>query len=99
MTAKKTSAKDVRGRTDWKRVDALTNREIERMASADTHNPATRAADWADAVVGLPPLKTPVNARFDVDVVDWFKAQGRGYHTRMNAVLRHYMESQRRKAG
>jgi uncharacterized protein (DUF4415 family) len=87
------------GRTDWKRVDAFTGAEIERMALADEDNPATSAADWADAVVGLPPLKTPVNAKFDLDVVNWFKAQGRGYQTRMNAVLRHYMETQRRKAG
>jgi len=31
--------------------------------------------------------------------VDWFKQQGRGYQTRMNAVLRRYMEAQSRKAG
>jgi uncharacterized protein (DUF4415 family) len=42
--------------------------------------------------------KTPVNAKFDADVVDWFKSQGRGYQTRMNAVLRRYMEAHR-KAG
>lgn len=96
---KKTTAKAPPGRTDWKRVNAFTNPEIERMAAADKDNPATRADDWADAVVGLPPLKTPVNAKFDLDVVNWFKAQGRGYQTRMNAVLRRYMETQRRKAG
>ena len=43
-------------------------------------------------------LKTPVNAKFDVDAADWFKAQGRGYQTRMNAVLRRYMDAHR-KAG
>ena len=84
--------------TDWRRIDALTDAQIERMARDDTENPATRAADWAEAVVGLPPPKTPVNAKFDVDVVLWFKAQGRGYQTRMNAVLRRYMEVHR-KAG
>ena len=84
--------------SDWRRIDALTDAEIERMAKADRDNPATTSADWAEAVVGLPPLKTPVNAKFDVDVVDWFKSQGRGYQTRMNAVLRHYMEKHK-KAG
>jgi hypothetical protein len=44
------------GRTDWKRIGALTIREIERIAVADRDNPAPRATDWADAVVGLPPL-------------------------------------------
>lgn len=84
--------------SDWARINALTDVEIERMAAADHDNPASVAADWAEATIGFPPLKTPVNAKFDVDVVDWFKSQGRGYQTRMNAVLRRYMEAQR-KAG
>ncbi len=84
------------GGTDWVRVDALTEADIERMAENDGENPSSRAEDWADAVVGLPPLKIPVNAKFDADVVDWFKSQGRGYQTRMNAVLRKYMEAHRK---
>lgn len=90
------AAKRAASGTNWPRVTAFTEAEIERMAKADKDNPATTAADWADAVVGLPPMKTPVNAKFDADVVDWFKAQGRGYQTRMNAVLRRYMEAHRR---
>jgi BrnA antitoxin of type II toxin-antitoxin system len=49
-----------------------------------------------NATIGLPVLKTAVNAKFDVDVVNWFKGQGRGYQTRMNAVLRHYMKAYKR---
>ena len=41
-------------------------------------------------------MKTPVNAKFDQDVVEWFKAQGRGYQARMNGVLRRYMEAHRK---
>jgi uncharacterized protein (DUF4415 family) len=95
MSAKK-PAKTRPGRTDWARLDALTDEEIERMAAADTDNPITEEKDWANAFIGLPPLKTPVNAKFDVDVVEWFKSQGRGYQTRMNAVLRKYMEAHRK---
>ena len=84
--------------TDWIRVNAFTDADIERIAESDADNPATGASEWASAAIGLPPLKTPVNAKFDVDVVDWFKSQGRGYQTRMNAVLRRYMETHR-KAG
>jgi uncharacterized protein (DUF4415 family) len=76
-------------------LDALTEDEIERMAESVADNPSCTAADWADATVGLPPLKAPVNAKFDADVVEWFKSQGRGYQTRMNAVLRMYMERHR----
>ncbi|MGB5131404.1 MAG: BrnA antitoxin family protein [Steroidobacteraceae bacterium] len=44
---------------------------------------------------GLPatPRKAAVSLRLDADVLDWFKAQGSGYQTRINAVLRAYMEA------
>ena len=63
-------------------------------AAEDEDNPAADESHWANATIGVPPLKVPGNAKFDRDVVDWFKRQGRGYQTRMNAVLRKYMEAQ-----
>jgi uncharacterized protein (DUF4415 family) len=93
MTTRSKTAKTSASRTDWARINSMTDAEIERMAAADKENPTTKQADWATATVGLPPLKTPVNAKFDVDVVEWFKSQGRGYQTRMNGVLRRYMEA------
>lgn len=83
------------GATDWARIDALREDEIEAMAKADADNPATTYDDWAKAAVHVP-AKTPVNAKFDEDVVNWFKSQGRGYQARMNAVLRRYMDAQRK---
>ena len=96
--AGKAPLKARKGRTDWKRIARFTDAQIERMAARDKDNPITTVDDWAKGFVGLPPLKTPVNAKFDSDVVSWFKAQGRGYQARMNAVLRRYMEVHR-KAG
>jgi uncharacterized protein (DUF4415 family) len=90
--------KPLKGRTDWARVNAFTEEDIERMAAEDDENPGTTEADWADGFVGLPPRKTRIHASLDSDVVHWFRAQGRGYQTRMNAVLRRYMEAQK-KAG
>ncbi len=84
------------GGSDWDRIDRLSDDEIEAMAKADAENPTTTADDWAEAFIGLPPQKTPVNAKFDEDVVAWFKAQGRGYQARMNAVLRRYMDAHRK---
>ncbi len=98
MTTSKRLAKNRKGRAGWKRIARLSDAGIERMAARDADNPATKKADWAKSFIGTPPLKTPVNAKFDVDVVEWFKAQGRGYQSRMNAVLRRYMEVHR-KAG
>ena len=51
---------------------------------------------WKQARVVYPDApKQQLTVRFDADIVDWFKKQGRGYQTRMNAVLRSYYESQR----
>ncbi|WP_342110604.1 BrnA antitoxin family protein [Methylobacterium sp. SI9] len=71
------------------------------MAAEDTDNPATINEDaWAHATVYVPTGKTAIHATFDRDVVAFFKQGGRGYQTRMNAVLRHYMETQQaKKAG
>ena len=96
---KKQDASQLKGRTDWARIDAFTEEDIERMARDDPDNPATTEADWADATIGFSVFKAAVNAKFDADVVHWFKRQGRGYQARMNAVLRHYIETQQKKAG
>lgn len=90
-------ADDPKERTDWARIESLTDDEIERMAAEDEENPGTTSEDWAEAYVGLPPAKTRIHASLDADVVDWFRSRGRGYQTRMNAVLRRYMEVQSKK--
>jgi len=44
----------------------------------------------------VPPGKTTVHLRVDSDVLEWFKKQGDGHLTRMNAVLRSYVDAHRR---
>jgi uncharacterized protein (DUF4415 family) len=52
---------------------------------------------WRNARVVLPPLnKASVHLRLDADVLDWFRAQGKGHLSRMNAVLRSFMEAHKR---
>ena len=53
---------------------------------------------WKSARVVLPPGKTSVHLRLDRDVVDWFRERGKGHLTRMNAVLRSYVDAQKRSA-
>lgn len=53
-------------------------------------------AFWREARVVRPTRKVHTGLRIDADVLDWFKAQGRGFQTHMNAVLRAYVEAQRR---
>ena len=52
-------------------------------------------SDWSKAVVGkfYRPIKKPLTIRVDADVLAWLKGQGRGYQTRINALLRSAMES------
>ena len=53
------------------------------------------ALDWSNAVAGrfYRPIKKPLTIRLDADVLAWLKGQGRGYQTRINALLRKAMES------
>lgn len=49
---------------------------------------------WKDAHVVYPDgPKEAVKVRYDRDMLEWFKGQGRGYQTRMNAILRSYYEA------
>ena len=53
---------------------------------------------WKSARVVMPSGKTSVHLRLDSDIVEWFKANGKGHLTRMNSVLRAYVETQKRCA-
>jgi uncharacterized protein (DUF4415 family) len=51
---------------------------------------------WKRARVVMPSGKTSVHLRIDSDIFEWFKKQGEGHLTRMNAVLRSYVNAQKR---
>lgn len=85
-------------KTDWKRVDRLTESQVAASAASDADAMPTDSEFWKTAKLVTPERKAPVSLRLDQDVLDWFKAQGRGYQSRINAVLRAYM-SKHRKAG
>jgi uncharacterized protein (DUF4415 family) len=73
----------------------------DRGEGQTRHDAPTRELDdefWQHAQVHVPPAKTSVHLRLDADVLEWFRAQGRGHLTRMNAVLRSYMQAQKRRS-
>ncbi len=82
--------------TDWGRLDALEDEDID-LSDAPEITPEM----FARAVVrrGLKPVtkKAQITLRLDSDVLAWFKMQGRGYQTRINALLRAYMEAHERE--
>jgi len=83
-------------RTDWKRVDALTDEEIDL-----SDNPEVTPEMFAKAVArhGLVPrsAKEQVTLRLDADVLKWFRSLGKGYQTQINSLLRAFMEARRNK--
>jgi uncharacterized protein (DUF4415 family) len=81
--------------TDWDRVRSMTEEEIERNAADDPDNPPWTEEEWARARVVFPQGKAPVTLRLDKDIIAWFKSRGRGYQTRINAVLRAFVEAQK----
>jgi len=74
----------------------MSEKEIMRAAKSDPDAQPTDLEFWKDAQIVLPAGKHPITLRLDRDVLDWFKAQGRHYQSRMNAVLRSYMEGHRK---
>jgi uncharacterized protein (DUF4415 family) len=86
----------MRGKSSRSRLARLTDAQIEEMAVSDPDHPALDAAFWRE--VDRLPRKEAISIKLDDDVLSFFRRQGRGYQTRINAVLRRYMQSQR-KAG
>lgn len=74
--------------TDWERVDEMTDEEIDT-----SEIPPLDETFFANAEVRLPKPKVPITIRVDHDVLTWFRSLGKGYQTRINAVLRTYMEA------
>jgi uncharacterized protein (DUF4415 family) len=85
--------------TDWARLEAMTDEEVERLASEDMAELGIGPAWVEHATVIFPRPKERVTVRLDPDVLDWLKAQGKGYQTRINAILRAYYEAQKAKSG
>jgi uncharacterized protein (DUF4415 family) len=81
-------------RTDWAKVDAMTEAELESSIAADSDD-VHQAPDWSRVVLDLPPRKEHINIRIDADVLAWFRQTGRGYQTRISNVLRTFVESRK----
>lgn len=77
----------MKGRTDWEKL----------RAQGDYEGPQEFEVDWARAELVTPGSKTMISLRVDPDVLAFFKSQGAGYQTRMNAVLRAWMEAQAKR--
>lgn len=84
-----------RGSADLRRLRRMTDEEIIRTAPADL--PVLPDEFWASAELQLPVPKKAISLRVDEDVLEWFRAGGPRYQSRMNAVLRSFMTHARRR--
>jgi uncharacterized protein (DUF4415 family) len=86
--------------TDWARVDAMTDEEIEAAVSNDPNAPPIVDTEWfATATLVMPRPKEQISIRLDRDVLEHFRRYPR-YQTRINAILRAAMEHEKKtKAG
>lgn len=79
-------------RTDYARLDAMTDADIARQIAKNPDTIGFTDEMLKQAEVVFPPAKQLLSLRVDQDVVAWFRSLGDGYQTRMNAVLRSYMK-------
>jgi uncharacterized protein (DUF4415 family) len=86
-----------KSQTDWARLDATTDEEIEASIANDPDWEELRDIDWSKAILVIPPKKKAISIRVDEDVLDYFRKEGAGYQRRMNAVLRSYMQQKRKR--
>jgi len=87
LAAKRAAGK---GRTDHD----MSDEEAGRRRATDAEAPRPYPG-WNDTItVGLPEPKKQITLRLDAEVLQWFRAQGKGYQTLMNAVLKGYVDHQ-----
>ena len=95
MRKKTTSKKSTTDETDWKRIDAMKDEDIDF-----SETPEVTPEMFARGIVrrGFKPVgrKDQLTLRVDSEVLAWYKKQGSGYQTRINALLRAYMEAHQR---
>jgi uncharacterized protein (DUF4415 family) len=81
--------------TDWRRLRSMTDEEIHAAITDDPDIAPTDEAFWVDAHVVLPRVKESVTISIDADVLEWFRGE-QGFQTKINAILRAYMDAQMR---
>ena len=87
-------------RTDWPRLKAMSEKDITEAAAGDA-DALPMDDPFLEAARRLPPSallkegKRQITLRLDAEVLDWFRSFGAGYQSRMNAVLKAYVQTHR----
>lgn len=84
-------------RTDRERLRRMTESELEESIASDPDWNRVPQDWYLKAQAVMPTPKKLVSVRLDADLLAWFKGLGRGYQTRMNAVLRSFMDEEKKR--
>ena len=82
-----------KSQTSLTRLRKMSDADIVRDRDAPEWTPAMFARAVARKGLKPAPKKALLSLRIDADVIDWFRGQGAGYQSRMNALLRAYMDA------
>jgi uncharacterized protein (DUF4415 family) len=93
-TAAELKTKHGSSRTDLKKVDAMTDAKLERLIAED-EDERDLQPDWTQAKLVLSEPKQSIHLRLEQEIIDFFKAQGKGHISRMQAVLKAYVTAHR----
>ena len=74
----------------------MVRRVTSPIRPRTVEEPAPQVPSWENEPLDIPEPKQAMSLRVDRDVLEFFKSGGKGYQTRMNAVLRAYMKSHKR---
>ena len=91
MKEKRTGKTSGKAGSDWKRVRSLSDARVRQAIKTDPEARPTDADFWKNARVVMPRPKQTITIRLDADLLEWLRKQ-KGYQTRINAVLRTYMQ-------
>jgi len=75
----------------------MSDEEVERRAAADPDAGIIPSGFWDNAKVILPETRQQITLRLDPEVIRWFRRSGKGYQSRMGAVLKSYVEAKRKR--
>jgi uncharacterized protein (DUF4415 family) len=92
MKEKRIGKSSAKPKSDWNRLGSLSDRQIRRAIESDPEAKPTDAGFWRKARVVIPAPKQTITIRLDADLLEWLRKQ-KGYQTRVNAVLRTYMDA------
>lgn len=90
--ARRAAAAAPRAGTDWKRVRVMSDGPVKRALAKDADARPTDVNFWKKAKLVMPSPKQTITIRLDADLLKWLRSQP-SYQTRINAVLRTYMQA------